>query len=125
MDQLLAQFDIILSGIRWQLIIAALTAAAFTEQFKKIPWIVSAENAKKAGTANGYQLTAIWAINATLPELICINACLVIPGVLPPGIDVVTAVFVGYLTGTASSKIHNMFLKYLLGKVDEKIGGRK
>lgn len=123
MDHLTEQFGILIDGIRWQLILVVLFAAAVTEQVKKLPWIKKWEKAKLAeeGLHWSKELT-LWLINAFLPELICINACLWIPSVLPDGVGAGLAVFIGYLSGTVSSKLHNMFMKKLLGKVEKTLG---
>lgn len=134
MDQLMEQVELILGGIRWQLIITVLAAAAITEQVKKIPWI--ADGKKKENTvklphlgetwvvpSTKAQRWTVWGINALLPELICITACLAIPGVLPDGIAVGVVIFIGYLCGAVSSKFHNIFLKRLLSKIASLFNG--
>lgn len=108
MDQLMEQIEIIASGIRWQLIIVVLVAAVITEQVKRLPWIEDAENAEEPTQS---QRMSVWMINALLPEIICINACLFIPTVLPEDIDPVVAIFIGYLSGTLSSKVHSLVLR--------------
>lgn len=124
MDHLTEQFGMLIDGIRWQLILVVLFAAAVTEQFKKLPWLKRWELDQKNGEVMHWskELT-LWLVNSFFPELVCINACLWIPSVLPDGVGAGLAVFIGYLSGTVSSKLHTMFMKKLLGKVGKLFNG--
>jgi hypothetical protein len=108
---MIEQFEAILYGVRWQLIVVALAAGALTEQVKQFHWI---QEARQDG-ASKMQRTAMWAVNGFLPETICVLGCLFVPGVLDESINRGTAAFIGYLTGTFASKLHDLFLGRMYG----------
>lgn len=127
MENVLEQFQVILDGISWQLIVAVLAAAALTEQIKRMPWLAKAEQTRKSSDASepsSSQKMVMWGINAFMPEAMCVSACLWIPGVLPEGVSSGIAIMVGYFTGTVSSKLHSMVLNRAMKKIGSLLNGK-
>lgn len=88
--------------VNWQFVVPIVASGAVVEQVLRAPWLEG---------KGRWQRSAVWAIKGFLPEFLCIQAALFIPGALPEGTHMGIAVAIGFLGGTMSSKIHTLVLK--------------